>query len=224
MGERICIWEGEERNRTIRHFKVLGPVIALSSMKNYRHGEPAHASILLCIKHATLTNGSEREAFRYIEDPLLIGGKKFDLRLYVVVVSYRPLKAYLSDLGFARFCNIKYTTEAAEMDNQFVHLTNVAIQRRGVKFNSRHGNKWPLQDLKVFLESTHEKTSVDKLFKDLELAILNSLKSVQNVMINDSHCFELYGYDMIIDSNLKPWLIEVSRHTIDSHRGVARIS
>ena len=35
-------------------------------------------------------------------------------------------------MGFARFCNEKYTTDVTEIDNQFIHLTNVAIQKLSV--------------------------------------------------------------------------------------------
>lgn len=69
---------------------------------------------------------------RYIDNPLLIGGKKFDLRLYVLVTSFRPLKAYLFKLGFCRFCTVKYDTSVNEIDNMYVHLTNVSVQKHGV--------------------------------------------------------------------------------------------
>lgn len=72
---------------------------------------------------------------RYIDNPLLIGGKKFDLRLYVLVTSFRPLKAYLFKLGFSRFCTVKYDTSVTELDNMYVHLTNVSVQKTGVSSN-----------------------------------------------------------------------------------------
>ena len=147
---------------------------------------------------------------RYIDNPLLIGGKKFDLRLYVLVTSYRPLRVYIHDDGFARFTNARYNNDLTDLDNMFVHLTNVAIQKHGDEYNEKHGNKWDTRNLRLYMEATvgHERTK--SLFEDIEYIIVSSLKAVQNVIINDKHCFECYGYDVMIDDNLKPWLIEVN--------------
>lgn len=67
---------------------------------------------------------------KYIEQPLLIGGKKFDLRLYALVLSYSPLKVYLHRGGFARFSAVRYTNDKESMKDLYVHLTNVAIQKK----------------------------------------------------------------------------------------------
>lgn len=32
---------------------------------------------------------------RYVDQPYLVGGKKFDLRIYALVTSYSPLRVYL---------------------------------------------------------------------------------------------------------------------------------
>ena len=34
---------------------------------------------------------------RYISNPLLVDGYKFDLRIYVAVTSFEPLRAYIFD-------------------------------------------------------------------------------------------------------------------------------
>ncbi|DAZ94517.1 TPA: hypothetical protein N0F65_011870 [Lagenidium giganteum] len=147
---------------------------------------------------------------RYIENPLLIGGKKFDLRMYVLVVSYRPLQAFVYREGFARFCNVKYSSDVDDMDNPFVHLTNVAVQKNNEDYNSKHGGKWSIKNLCMYVEATRGRHAGDKLLHDIHAVMLHALKAVQNVIINDNHCFECYGYDIIIDDTLKPWLCEVN--------------
>lgn len=67
---------------------------------------------------------------KYIERPLLVGGKKFDLRLYALVLSYSPLRVYLHRGGFARFSAMRYTIDKDSIKDLYVHLTNVAIQKK----------------------------------------------------------------------------------------------
>lgn len=70
--------------------------------------------------------------------------------------------------------------------------------------------KWSIQSLKFYVESAYGTEAVTKLFDDINHIIITSLRSVQTVIINDKHCFEMYGYDILLDSNLKPWLIEIN--------------
>lgn len=143
---------------------------------------------------------------RYLDDPLLVCRKKFDIRMYVLVTSFRPLRAWVSDLAFCRFCTALYVRD--DLENTFVHLTNVAIQKHGDAYNDKHGSKWPLRCLRQFLEGTRGREATERLFERIRGVVVHSLRAVQRNMINDRHCFELYGYDLLIDADLKPWLIE----------------
>lgn len=73
-----------------------------------------------------------------------------------------------------------------------------------------HGGKLSVQNLRLHLESTRGKQVTETLFDQISWLIIHSLKSVAPVIASDRHCFECYGYDIIIDKTLKPWLIEVS--------------
>ena len=49
---------------------------------------------------------------RYIDNPMLIGGKKFDLRIYLTIVGVEPMVGYICREGMVRIC-----TEAYEKPN-----------------------------------------------------------------------------------------------------------
>ena len=146
--------------------------------------------------------------FRYIDNPYLIGSKKFDIRVYVLVASYVPLKVWLYRSGFARFSNTRFSLSS--ISDQYVHLTNVAIQKTAPDYDPEKGCKWSLQELMMYLTARHGHQVVRRVQQQMDEIYIKSLQSVQKVMINDKHCFELYGFDLMFDANLKPWIIEVN--------------
>lgn len=174
----------------------------LSQVKNRCHGGPAAAS---------LGGAGERHVVsRYVERPLLVGGRKFDLRLYVLVTSFHPLRAYLYAGGFCRFCQARYSPRMQLLRDPLVHLTNVSVQKQGADYNGRHGGKWSLRSLQLYLEGCRGKESARGLGDGVRASVRHSLRAVAAVMACDPHCFECYGYDVLVDEDLHPWLMEVN--------------
>jgi len=147
---------------------------------------------------------------RYIMNPLLIGGKKFDMRIYVLVTCYAPLTVYLYRTGFGRFTHHRYNNNVDEIHNNYLHLTNVAIQKTSENYDERLGGKWDLRSMKLYLMSKYGNEAVSECFFLIQDLIIKTLQSVQKIVTQDKHCFELYGFDVLIDDQLKPWLIEVN--------------
>ena len=72
------------------------------------------------------------------------------------------------------------------------------------------GCKWSTRRLREFLIAKEGQDRVEELFRDMENIFIRSLLSVQKIIINDKHTFEMYGYDILIDENMKPWLLEIN--------------
>jgi len=71
---------------------------------------------------------------RYIENPLCIDGFKFDMRLYVAVTSYTPLRVYLFEEGLTRFATVQYAGGGEELHNCCMHLTNYSLNKSSANY------------------------------------------------------------------------------------------
>lgn len=148
---------------------------------------------------------------RYIANPMLIGGYKFDLRIYVAVPSFHPLTIYLYEEGIVRFSTEKYDVNA--ISNIFAHLTNTSINKHSPSYTTDKeyigpGCKWTLTQLRHFFHQNHVNDNI-LWIRILNIVILTVLIQAPQVP-KCSNCFELYGFDILIDENLKPWLLEVN--------------
>lgn len=160
---------------------------------------------------------------RYISNPLLINGHKFDLRIYVVVTSFEPLRIYIYKEGLARFASEQYVGNKVSKDNKYVHLTNYSINKKNDNFIQNEsleaddqGYKWSLGAFCKHLESVGIDMDLfwsriyDVIIKSIISGENNILSAIKKTCIHRSNCFELFGYDILIDSDLKPWLLEIN--------------
>ena len=70
-----------------------------------------------------------------MNNPLLIEGKKFDLRLYVLMSGVEPTLAYTCQEGMVRFCTESYQkVNKDNAQNLFIHLTNSSLNKKSDNF------------------------------------------------------------------------------------------
>ena len=156
---------------------------------------------------------------RYISNPHTINGLKYDLRVYVCVTNFDPLKVYIYEDGLVRFATDTYSTNRNKLKKKYIHLTNFSVNKKSIRFVKNtnaavndHGNKWSFKALKEAYTEMGIDYSI--VFKRIEDIIIKALISVEPHLVSScklkSSCFETYGFDVLIDSDMRPWLLEVN--------------
>ena len=169
--------------------------------------------------------GTPHIVSEYINNPLLFDGFKFDLRVYVAITCINPLRLYIYEDGLTRFATGKYNNSlhGNKKQSKFTHLTNYSLNKFNPNFVANTdpnadgvGSKWSLQALrKAFREQGIDDQAI---FKRIEDVIIKTILSAEATIFNAceqyvphrNNCFELLGFDILIDNQLNPWLLEVN--------------
>ena len=170
---------------------------------------------------------------RYLDKPHLLNNKKYDLRIYVLVGSFTPLKIYLYYNGLVRFATENY--EKGNYDNVFIHLTNYAINKKNPNYKKNLKNNKEIDDLDELEEDEEQEddsskwslveykkyfkkdiNSFNKIWKQIEDIVIKTILTVFEYNCREmsgnknNNLFEIYGFDILIDESLRAWLLEVN--------------
>ncbi|KAG2522065.1 hypothetical protein JM18_005695 [Phytophthora kernoviae] len=211
---------------------TLHPVAATSISKNVWIVKPAGMSrgrgirvfndLDQLLEYVDVENHKECQwvAQKYIENPLLVCKRKFDIRQWVLVTGWDPLTVWFNEDCYLRFSSEEYSMD--DLSDQYVHLTNNSIQKLSDKFNDVYatddgemqveGNMWHSDDFKKFLATKlgHPDIWNERMHPRMKEVVVQSLQCVQDMVQHRSNSCELFGYDFMVDEDLMPWLIEVN--------------
>ncbi|KRX02354.1 hypothetical protein PPERSA_09971 [Pseudocohnilembus persalinus] len=150
-------------------------------------------------------------AQKYIEKPFLFKQRKFDIRVWVLVTQQGEV--FFHKFPYVRTSSAKYDTSA--QDN-YVHLTNNCLQQKGNSYGQHEdGNTLPVEDLFEYIKEKYPNQQTDiqqfimQKMKDL---VIDTFNAIKDQMLNSkrNYCYELFGYDFLIDEDLRVWLIETN--------------
>ena len=147
---------------------------------------------------------------KYIEKPLLVKARKFDIRVWAMVS--HNMEVFFFKEGYLRTSSEEFNI--GNTDNYFIHLTNNAVQKYSTNYGQfENGNQLSFPWFQQYMEEMYPgfdfKGRILGRIKELIFISMNAVKKKLNP--NDrKHCFEVFGYDFIIDENLHVWLIEVN--------------
>ncbi|CAK56346.1 unnamed protein product (macronuclear) [Paramecium tetraurelia] len=144
---------------------------------------------------------------KYIERPLLLSGRKFDIRCWVLVS--QEMQYFLFKEAY-----IRTSGTAFSLDNKdrYIHLTNNAVQKNAQNYGQfEDGNQLSLNRFQQLLDQQETTYNFRKqgwpMIKDVVKITMNSTRMNKR---NRKYGMQLLGYDFMIDENLKLWLIEVN--------------
>ena len=151
-------------------------------------------------------------AQEYIES-FLLNGYKFDLRIYVLVIASKTPKIYVYRDGIARFCS-----SPANENTQFSQLTNTAVNRKNPEANISSCTR-TIKEVFKLLQKYHN-VDINKLWTQIDDAIGLTVLSSTGIVNFGMSCktretgipraFQLLGFDVLLDQNIKPWILEVN--------------
>ena len=147
----------------------------------------------------------------YINNPHLINDRKYTLRFFVILSNFKP--AYKYKIGYYNLCINKYNKKEKFNENNISsHLTNEHLNN--INKNNLHiknvdqisTNRYPDQNLLQNIIIKQANKIIDKTLKGMKTInpsfLIKKEKEIKK--------FDIFGYDFLLDSEQKLWLLEIN--------------